>query len=267
MLKRNIASGRNQVNGLLVGLTALIVTLCTISTVSAATIDDVYVGTSSGYVYMLNSDLSDTGICFATGDAVTSVTVLPNGNVAVGAGRYVYLRDPDLGQIGGGISFDVGSSLTVESLAAQSDNDVVVGTSDQWVFLTDSSLVEKTNYSVGGGVAITALAVQSDDDVLVGTSNPYVYLTNSSLVEQDYFSASSAINSLAVQSDDDVLVGTSDRWLFLTDSSLGEIANYSAGNGVAITALAVQSIPEPSSFVLLSIGLAACAWRRRRGQA
>ena len=112
-------------------LTIVLALVFTASAVSAATIDNVYVGTSDGNVYMLDSSLGATGNSFDTGTGlpVTSLAVLPNGNVAIGAGRYAYLRNPDLSIIGGETFYDVGAAYTVTSLAAQSDNDVVVGTS------------------------------------------------------------------------------------------------------------------------------------------
>ena len=196
--------------------------------------------------------------------------VLPNGNFASSCGQYTYLRDEDLGFIGDPY-FNVGVANTVTNLTAQSDNDVLIGTSSMWVYLADSSLVQKTpgQYNAAGSNTwpVGAVAVLPNGNVAV-SAGQYIYDLDSDLGALGHFfdaGAGYTVGGMAAQSDNDVVFGTG-RYVYRTNSILVEQSSYDAGVGLDVTAVAV-AVPEPSSFVLLSIGLAACAWRRRRRQA
>lgn len=212
--------------------------------------DDIVMAWGNNYLHRLGSDLSEKGyISGYTG--VTDLVVQSDDDVVAAWGNsYIHHFDSALASQG-----YISGYSGVTGLAVQSDNDIVAAWGGQYVHRFDSALSDQ-GY-VSGYTGVDNVTVKSDDDVVmywvIPSYDSFIHNLEPDLSDLNvYVQGYSNVADIVTLSDDTLIAAWGGQYINKFNSGLadqGYISGYTN-----ITALAVQTVPEPTTMLLLGVG-------------
>ena len=244
-----------------------------------------YDGTPASQIIRLNTDGSvDTSFVYGTGfdSGVNSIAIQSDGKIVVGGNFTTYngtganyiIRLNSNGSVDSSFVYGTGFNNTVNYIAIQSDNKILVGgyftdyngtvVSDIIRLNTDGSVDTSFVYGTGFDSGVNSIAIQSDGKIVVGGNfttyngtgaNYIIRLNSNGSVDSSFVYGTgfnNTVNYIAIQSDDKILVvggfttynGTgANRIIRLnSDGSIDTSFVYGTGfNNPIVLSIAIQS--------------------------
>lgn len=257
------------------------------STTSSSDLRDVVQGTD-GRIHMFNGtfkpwmstlDPTTGAVSNLTASGWSTVNNLSYGGIAT-LGSYVFVTDMFTyqgGEASGIIRFNTSNGVAERFSPENSYTDLTLGL-DGKLYAGGSIFDPITMKRIGafqlqGAGDVRGMAVDSHGNIYTASFDGSIQKRNAAGSLIASLSVGRGLNDIDIDSDGSIVVGSGYGDVYLTDSSLTRLTSFKTKPGtsfgpsghVAFT----SSVPEPSSFALLAVGLigVSAGFRKRRQEA